>query len=185
MLNHRRHVALGNTLRRCGVLRRCPCWPLVVCVALVAICGCGPRGPAVEMVHGIVLLDGSPVEGATVFFSPQPEDGKSPTGLPAAGRTGTDGTFTLNATGGARSGAGTGIGEYVVTVVKQEGDPPPVSKPGQPPLPPPMGMKIRDVLPVRYKNGSTSPLRATVVRGTNSFRFELSSADEDKAKKKP
>jgi len=137
------------------------------------------------MVHGIVLLDGSPVEGATVFFSPQPEDGKSPTGLPAAGRTGTDGTFTLNATGGARSGAGTGIGEYVVTVVKQEGDPPPVSKPGQPPLPPPMGMKIRDVLPVRYKNGSTSPLRATVVRGTNSFRFELSSADEDKAKKKP
>ena len=158
-------------------------WAALFCVFSAAVCGCGPSGPAVEMVEGVVLLDGTPVEGATIFFSPAPQDGQGPTGLPAAGRTGPDGTFHLNATGGARSGAGTGIGDYVVSVVKQEGDPPPVSEPGQPRLPPPMGMKIKDVLPLVYKHGSTSPLRATVVQGKNSFRFELSSAAVAGAKK--
>lgn len=140
------------------------------------ICGCGRRGPAVESVEGVVLLDDIPVEGATVFFSPSPSDGTSPAGLPAAGQTGSGGTFRLNAVGGARSGAGTSVGEYVVTVVKQEGDAPPAPEADGPPPPPPMDMKIRDVLPVVYKLGTTSPLRATIVPGKNSFRFELESS---------
>ena len=146
---------------------------LAVCLVVV-VAGCGPRGPAVEMVEGVVLLDGQPVEGATIFFSPAPTDAKAEGGLPAAGRTGADGGFRLNAIGGARSGAGTKVGEYVVTVVKQESDAPPAPDPNVPPAPPGL-INVRDLLPTIYKVGATSPLRATVIKGRNTFRFELDS----------
>lgn len=146
-----------------------------VCLLMVAVSGCGPSGPAVEMVEGVVLLDGEPVEGAIIFFSPAPTDGKAQGGLPAAGRTGPDGGFQLNAVSGAKSGAGTKIGEYIVTVIKQESDAGPAPDPNAPPLPP-GDIKIRDLLPTIYKLGSTSPLRATVKQGRNSYRFELSSS---------
>jgi len=146
---------------------------LAACFVVVAA-GCGPRGPAVEMVEGVVLLDGQPVEGATVFFSPAPTGGKTAGGLPAAGRTGADGRFRLNAIGGARSAAGTKVGEYVVTIVKQESDAPTAPAPDIPPAPPGL-INVRDLLPTIYKVGATSPLRATVITGKNTFRFELDS----------
>lgn len=138
-----------------------------------AIVGCGRRGPVVEMVEGIVLLDGQPVEGATVLFSP--EAGGSGGGLPAAGRTGPDGGFRLNAAAGAKFGAGTKIGDYVVTVVKQDHDPVPPPDPDKPPSGPP-NVKVWDVLPVVYKHAITTPLRASVKKGKNSYRFELDSS---------
>ena len=143
--------------------------------------GCGPRGPAVEMVEGVVLLDGEPVEGATVLFSPIAENGQGPAGLPAAGRTGKGGAFHLNAVGGAKSGAGTKVGEYVVSVVKQEVDLPPAKDPNAPPAPP-GDIKLRDLLPTIYKVGTTSPLRATVKQGKNTYRFELDSSATAKPK---
>lgn len=148
---------------------------LLTCLLIVAVSGCGPSGPAVEMVEGVVLLDGEPVEGATIFFSPAPTDGKAQGGLPGAGRTGPEGGFQLNAVSGAKSGAGTKIGEYVVTVIKQESDAAPAPDPNAPPIPP-GDIKVRDLLPTIYKLGSTSPLRATVKQGRNSYRFELSSS---------
>lgn len=147
---------------------------LAVCLVVATIQGCGRRGPAVEMVEGVVLLDGRPVEGATIFFSPAPTDAKAEGGLPAAGRTGADGGFRLNAIGGARSGAGTKVGKYVVTVVKQESDAPPAPDPNVPPAPPGL-INVRDLLPTIYKVGATSPLRANVIKGRNTFRFELDS----------
>jgi hypothetical protein len=153
---------------------------VVCCIAFVAagllVCGgagCGRRGPAVEMVEGIVLLDGQPVEGATVLFSPETlgSDG----GLPAAGRTGSDGVFRLNAAGGAKFGAGTKVGDYTVTIVKQDHDPVPPPDPEKPPSGPP-NVKVWDVLPVVYKHAITTPLRATVKKGKNSYRFELDSS---------
>lgn len=150
-------------------------WSALFCVFSAAVCGCGPRGPAVEMVEGVVLLDGKPVEGATIFFSPAPTDGEGQAGMPAAGRTGPDGTFRLNAVGGARTGAGTKVGEYVITVLKQVGDPLPGRDPGNPPTAP-ADTRVRDVLPTIYKTGATSPLRATVKQGKNTFRFELDSS---------
>ena len=150
------------------------------CIALVAVglvgaavVGCGRRGPAVEMVEGIVLLDGQPVEGATVLFSP--ESGGPAGGLPAAGRTGADGAFRLNAAGGAKFGAGTKIGDSVVTVTKQDHDPVPPPDPDKPPSGPP-NVKVWDVLPVVYKHAITTPLRATVKKGKNTYRFELDSS---------
>lgn len=138
-----------------------------------AIVGCGRRGPAVEMVEGTVVLDGQPVEGATVLFSS--DAGGADRGLPAAGRTGRDGVFHLNAAGGAAFGAGTKMGDYVVTIVKQDHDPVPPPDPNAPPSGPP-NVKVWDVLPAVYKHTVTTPLRATVKKGKNTFRFELDSA---------
>lgn len=148
---------------------------ILACSLVAALaCGCGPGGPQVEMVEGVVVLDGVPIEGATVFFSPVSSHGDAARGLPAAGRTDSDGSFTLNAGGGARPGAGTKAGDYVVTIVKQEADGMPASyNPGQ--QPDLSKIKIRDLLPTIYKLGETSPLRATVKRGKNTFRFELDS----------
>ena len=172
----RRSVGIGSSK---SVGSR-PYWAMatatsLLVVAMVGLVGCGPRGPAVEMVEGVVLLDGEPVEGATVFFSPAPEDGKPQGGMPAAGRTGAGGTFRLNAVGGAKAGAGTKVGEYVVTVVKQESDALPAPDPNGPPAPP-GDIKLRDMLPAVYKLGTTSPLRATVKQGKNTYRFELDSS---------
>ena len=126
------------------------------------------------MVEGVVVLDGKPVEGATVFFSPAAGGGADDPGLPAAGRTAADGGFRLNAGGGATPGAGTKVGEYVVTVIKQEPDP--VPPPGFTASSPTVKeIEVRDLLPAVYKLGATSPLRATVKPGRNTYRFELDS----------
>jgi hypothetical protein len=126
------------------------------------------------MVEGVVVLDGKPVEGATVFFSPSPTASDAAAGLPAAGRTAADGGFRLNAGGGATPGAGTKVGNYIVTVIKQESDsmPPPDLN-----APPPdfKEIQVRDLLPTIYKLATTSPLRATVKPGKNTYRFELDS----------
>jgi hypothetical protein len=126
------------------------------------------------MVEGVVLLDGRPVEGATVFFSPASDPSDKAAGLPAAGRTGPDGSFRLNAGGGAKPGAGTKVGDYIVTVIKQESDPVPPPDLDKPPALPPEN-EVRDLLPTRYKLGATTPLRATVKQGKNVYRFELDS----------
>lgn len=148
---------------------------ILACSLVAALaCGCGRGGPRVEMVEGVVVLDGVPVEGATVFFSPASSHGDAAQGLPAAGRTGVNGGFTLNAGGGARPGAGTKAGDYVVTIVKQEADGIPASyAPGQ--EPDLSKIEVRDLLPTLYKLGETSPLRATVKPGRNVYRFELDS----------
>jgi hypothetical protein len=70
--------------------------------------GCGSAKPV--KVEGIVLLDGKPVEGATVSFVPDGE-----TGRPADALTGPDGVFRLN-TFSPEDGALPG--DYRVVVIK-------------------------------------------------------------------
>jgi len=150
-----------------------------VMVVAGGVVGCGPKGPAVEMVEGKVVLDGQPVGEAMVGFSPSGGGG-----LPAAGRTGPDGMFRLNAVRGAKAGGGTAVGEYVVTVIKRitEGPTGPTSTDD-----PNYGKaaavvtepKVKDLVPEIYGDPKTSPLRASVVAGKNSFEFKLDS----KAKK--
>lgn len=128
----------------------------------------------VEFVEGVVVFDGKPVADATVFFTPESGDGSSPPGLPATGRTGTTGEFRLNGFQGARAGAGTAVGTYIVSIVKQEGDPiPEPDASGVLPLAPP-NQKVRNALPAVYATAKTSPLRAEVRKGMNQYRFELS-----------
>ena len=149
-------------------------WVLAVAVGLA---GCGAKGPVVHVVAGTVTVDGKPVEAAIVGFSPVvPGEG-----LAASGVTGPDGAFRLTATRGGRAGAGTAVGEYVVTVSKdsvepvsppQEGDPNYGKSPGRMPT-------ITQEVDGRFGDPATSPLRATVQPGFNggeAFRFDVRSS---------
>ena len=150
--------------------------PLVVVVVLT-VSGCsGRRGPMVEYVEGVVTLDGVPVGGASVGYSPVDRN----TGLPAGGKTDAAGRYRLTAVGGGREGAGTAVGDYAVSITKLE-----IVPPDQPQPPPPawwnpsLGPKpvpIRSLIPEAYGESTTSGLRAAVKPGRNTgpeFSFEL------------
>jgi hypothetical protein len=96
----------------------------VVFCSLVALSGCG--GPKLVPVEGVVLLDGKPVEGATVTFIS--EDGKNS----FSGSTDATGHFDLQS--GEKHGAFPG--NYKVTVVKN------TNKPGAETLSPEEGAKM-------------------------------------------
>ena len=140
--------------------------------------GCRQSGPAVEYVQGVVTLDGAPLEGATVFFSPKGSAGKG-----AAGKTQSDGSFTLN-TQGAKPGAGTAVGDYSVTVSKIEmpefpdisEDDPRYGTPEQDRLEQEAAnAKPKVIVPEKYNNSETSPFTAKVESGSNTFTFDISS----------
>lgn len=138
-------------------------------VAFAFVVGCGRSGPVVEMVEGMVLLDGAPLSGVTIGFSPV----TPAAGLAASGVSGPDGGFRLTAVTGGLPGSGTAVGEYVVTCSKTEriSDPPTEDRPAAP-------LKIRHVVPEAYGVVATSSLKATVKKGLNkgdAFRFDLKS----------
>jgi len=152
-------------------------WSFVLGVAMLGVWGCGGAdvGFQSQPVGGVVLFNGEPVEGATVSFSPDPGS-EGPVGVPAVGRTGPDGTFSLRALQSGRPvTAGTAVGQYIVTVVKQEipamSDPELVNNP--PPDIPPEMLEPKDMVPAIYRSNIKSPLRAEVQEGKNQFRFEL------------
>jgi hypothetical protein len=123
---------------------------------LLVIAGCGPAGPDVQFVEGVVTLDDKPLDGATVTFAAVDK-----TGIPAAGKTDAEGRFRLNATQGKKYGKGTVVGEYVVTVTKlfwRE-----------------KAVEPDHITPLVYENSKDSPLRATIVKGRNTFEFALTS----------
>lgn len=150
-----------------------------ICIGLILV-GCGQRGPAVNFVEGVVTFDGVALSGADIGFSPVvPGEG-----LSAVGSTREDGTFRLNAVG-ARPGRGTMAGEYVVTVRKFESKESEASvtfeerdRSSQPPVLSQPDLKnppFRSVVPKVYGSQETTPLRATVSAGKNSFQFDLTS----------
>lgn len=154
-------------------------WLRLLCFPILVAAGCGRGGANIDAqpVGGVVLFNGEPVEGATVSFTPQQTSGDAG-GVPAVGRTGSDGAFRLRALQSGRPvAAGTAVGSYIVTVVKQEipalADPELVNNP--PPNLPPAMLEPRDLLPTVYGSIAQSPLRAEVQKGDNQFRFELSS----------
>jgi len=157
----------------------------------LATVGCGKGGPAVEMVEGIVNLDGQPVGDASVFFSPAPGSA----GLPAAGKTGSDGRFKLTTIRSKQGGGGAVAGDYVVTVSKIQDDSPPLPSSTDdpnygkfPPAPGPNDKpKIKYLVPREYGDAKTSPLKASVGKGSNSgtgFTFDLKSDIKADAKPK-
>lgn len=154
--------------------------PLLSALAVFSV-GCGQSGPAVEYVQGVVTLDGAPLDGATVFFSPKGSAGKG-----AAGKTQSDGSFTLNMQG-AKPGAGTAVGDYSVTVSKIEmpefpdisEDDPRYGTPEQDRLEQEAAnAKPKVIVPEKYNNSETSPFTAKVESGSNTFTFDVSSKDD-------
>lgn len=155
-------------------------------VPLVGV-GCGGssgKGAAKRLetypVTGKVTLNGAPVPGASVTFSPA-ESGK-----PAAiGRTDSQGKYTLTT---YEADDGAVEGEFTVLVTKtasDTGEAPPASPRdnpnyGQPPMSYEEMQKEQQeegsgsTLPAKYKSRKKSPLTATVTPdGENKFNFDL------------
>ena len=125
-------------------------------VALLALAppliGCGPSRPQTMYVDGVVTLDGEPIEGAAVLFSPEE-------GRPASGITDAQGKFELQ-TFEPRDGAVLGKHKVTVTLKKVTGvgaDPDGLSGevgPG--------GMQVEWIVPERYSSPATSGLTVDV-----------------------
>lgn len=151
---------------------------LIVGLALGA--GCGRHaGPVVQFVEGLVLLDGQPLEGATVGLSPV----EGSPGLPAYARTDARGVFRVTSTRGGRRDAGAAAGDYIVTIEKVVAEDAPeveddekrsaaVKKPARAAS----RRQPWNVVPGIYGETETSPLRATIQSGRNvgsAFVFDL------------
>lgn len=78
-------------------------------LTLIALAGCSNNG--LVTVTGVVTLDGQPLPGATVAFTP------TGPGIPARAVSGADGRFVM--TSGGR-GKGARPGDYSVTILKLE-----------------------------------------------------------------
>jgi len=150
---------------------------LVIVAGVGLVVGCGRNaGPMVQFVEGRVILDGQPLEGATVGLSPV----KGSTGLPAYARTDGQGVFRVTSTRGGRRDAGAAEGDYVVTVSKVVADDGDVmveeDGSGKKPARRPASKPPREVVPEVYAEVDTSPLRATITSGANTgpaFVFDL------------
>ena len=161
--------------RSAGVARKTAAYGAFLGIALLSLCGCGGEA-GVEYVEGIVLFNGEPLADAAVAFSPvQPGEG-----LPAVGKTGPDGKFTLTVVppGNRRPGTGTAKGDYLVSISKQIVEwplPPPDARPDAMGIiknPPP---KVTFITPRHYSECKSSGLSATIVAGRNQPTFQLSS----------
>ena len=116
--------------------------------------GCG--GSDLAGVSGLVKLDGKPIEGGSVTFSPADQ------GALAYSSVNPDGTYELQSAGAKK---GVKPGDYVATVSYRKGQPS-------------SGMTIAQIealelVPIRYTTPATSDLRVTVAEGDNEINLEM------------
>ena len=153
-------------------------WLPAVVLAL-ALAGCGSDRPQTIRVSGTVTLDGSPVEGATVGFTP------AGGGRLATGTTDASGKFTLTT---FEDGDGAVPGTHTVTVTKMrlsggEGDASvDDSEGGQRDVMLSGGMgpgqqepTVEWLVPQKYSNPHSSDLSCEVKRGMEQPTFALTS----------
>ena len=171
--------------------------PLLVLVAMTLLatgCSRGLKRPVVHPVKGRVTLEGQPLQGVGVSFSPIVKG----QGVTAFGKTLVDGTYTLTSTRGGTLGAGAMLGEYAVMLQKfvdvaPDAVPPEFSAAAgdssrsvQQWFSKQETTRVEDektvryvilgLLPEAYGKAETSGLRVTVKPGTNSgpaFEFDL------------
>lgn len=139
---------------------------------LAALPACGGGAIKTEGVSGVVTLDGEPLPNATVYFTPVD---KTSGAQQSVGRTNEAGEYKLQTLLG-KADAGTTPGDYVVTIdcvdevatggttTNDDGEEVPE-------------MEEIQRVPSRYLNGETSGLKATVVKGSNTFDFALTSEE--------
>ena len=148
-------------------------WQLGIVLTLMMMgCGGGDDGPGYVPVDGIVLLDGNPVEGAIVTFSP--EAGEGNTGQVSMGMTDSGGKFSLR-TGTGKNGAA--IGNHKVAVELAIAPEAPAEEETSDGLAPALPNELQVapqpkatpqtiyVIPEKYRNPLTSGLTATVEAG--------------------
>ena len=137
---------------------------------LVAFPACGSKHIKTEGVSGVVTLDGEPLAGASVKFVPL--DG---TGSESVGTTNEKGEYKLQTLLGAAD-AGTTPGKYGVcfecfeevetgnTIMNADDEEVPETE-------------AVNILPKRYALPDTSGFEAEVVKGDNTFNFDLASEE--------
>jgi hypothetical protein len=127
---------------------------MIVCCAVVLIpfAGCGPRYVPVS---GTVTLDGKPLSGGVLVFSPDAAKGNSAR-ISCSGPV-KDGRYTLETSGILRadSGAGAPLGWYKVTLI--------TDLPGQPKV---------EVNP-KYRNVEQTPLSKEVVNNPEPGHYDI------------
>lgn len=128
----------------------------LVMALLIPVAGCsGSSRPDTAPVTGLVTYKGEPVAEAQVSFIPAQ-------GRPASGATGADGRFELST---FEAGDGALLGDHTVTVMKM------APAPGEEDD---MYAEQLSLIPEKYANLQTSPLKATVTAtGPNEFEFDL------------
>jgi len=137
---------------------------------IVLSVGCGGRAsnlPELVPVDGTVTLDGKPLSGAKVQFTPV----GSTRGSGARGSTDENGKYELRARHG---GSGAPVGEYRVVIVKLDESPDPDGAAGADSVP--AAAEPGGILPARYSIDSKTTLTATVPEGGGSIDFMLTSA---------
>jgi hypothetical protein len=154
---YRMHVKkLSSRLRKSISVRSCGICAVLGMVAMTAGCGGGPAAPPLGTVTGTITLDGEPVEGMSVIFTPS--DSRSSTGM-----TDKDGNYDLDFD---NTHKGAAIGMHKVHIaLRLEADPAMLAAGGAAGPP--------KKIPTRYNDQTT--LERDVKAGENTFDFELTS----------
>ena len=143
---------------------------VLVCALMLPACG-SKNNLKIEKVSGVVTLDGQPLADALVYFTPVGD------GDPAFGQTDAQGVYQLQTASG--SIGGTTVGNYkihfqheivikpeeVVTKINEDGEEVEVIEEGE----------TENDLPAKYGDPETSGFTAEVVKGKNTFDFNLES----------
>ncbi len=126
---------------------------LLGAVVPFAMTGCGSSGPA--LVSGVVTLDGKPVEGASVSFTPASGDGLGG----SYGKTDAQGRYTLRTVATDKPGAAAGTHKVTISLSKSDAKSPDGA--------------VTDLIPAKYNSKSdlTFDVPAT---GTDKADFPLS-----------
>ncbi len=144
---------------------------MVASAAMLAGCGGDPDLPKLGRVSGTVTYKGQPVTVGLVTFVPVGGAG-SQTGQSATGEIGKDGSYVLST---FENNDGAVLGEHIVVVQSRVDDP--ALSGGDMPIPDAQGrLKIKPpkhLVPQKYGLPDKSPLRHTVVEGSNTFPIDL------------
>ncbi|MCA9016663.1 MAG: hypothetical protein KDA77_15125 [Planctomycetaceae bacterium] len=137
---------------------------LILLCLLITGCTQGPTDtPPLARVKGKVTLDGKPLQGGSVQFTPDKNRGT--TGRMALGNINEDGTFELMT---IRAGDGAQVGYHLVAIESYESA---SFDPNQP-----VNQAPKSLIPKRYTDPTTSELTAEVKSGEeNVFTFDLKS----------
>lgn len=136
----------------------------------VFLAGCGSSGPPAPKpsklveVTGKVTLNGEPVEGAIVIFTPN-----SSGGFVAQGFTDSAGQYSAETRSGNDIELGVAPGSYRVMIsrfLKPDGTP-------VDPAEPPAMSAARESIPMEYSSPTDSKLRATIGSNGGTFDFAM------------
>ncbi|MCC9608304.1 hypothetical protein LOC68_10955 [Blastopirellula sp. JC732] len=137
-------------------------FPLLSMTLCLLAIGCGPTGPKLAEVSGVITIDGKPLHGAVVSFSPA-----EPGGSPSYGLTDVEGRYSLFF---SRDRTGAMPGKHNVTIETEKlgrEDQQALRDAGQP---------VPEYVAIPYRYRQMGTLTADVESGRNEVNLELTSA---------